>query len=90
MEEHLKNQEQHRRESIEAVQQSHATTQRLVEQLRSKERESDAAKCRVAAVEDEMRVLLQEMATQKQKMQRLHRAFAEVAQESTALGAHAV
>jgi hypothetical protein len=51
----------------------------LATQLRAKEKEADAAMCKVTAVEDEMRVLLGEMAEQTKKISRLNRAFAELA-----------
>ena len=50
----------------------------MAEQLQEREAEVAAAQAKVVAVEDEMRVLLTEMAQQKQKVSRLNRAFAEL------------
>lgn len=50
----------------------------MAAQLRSREKESAAAKTQVLKVECEMRALLEEMAQQKQKVSRLNRAFADL------------
>lgn len=51
---------------------------RMAAKVREKEVEVTQAQEKVQAVEDEMRVLLTEMAQQKQKISRLNRAFADL------------